>query len=182
MNTKTTSGFESPLLTKASSDSTISTSVPSLGSTNIDDWDELPLASQIHALLQLTKFVDKIIENDDCEPFRQPVDTEIYEDYLEFIDHPMDLGTVKDKLKKWQYLTAEDAAHDIALIWTNCMAYNEEEYAIWGTASKYDRAFRKHYKKVCKKRTYITFAYFRFWLLCVASSNHPCFKHHFQTT
>ena len=62
------------------------------------------------------------------EPFREPVPWKELGlvDYPTVIKHPMDLGTVKKKLKKKQYTTLYAVAEDVRLIWNNCMTYNAD--------------------------------------------------------
>lgn len=45
-------------------------------------------------------------------------------DYLEIINHPMDLSTVARKFKEDRYLYIEDVLDDLQLIWDNCKKYN----------------------------------------------------------
>jgi hypothetical protein len=47
-------------------------------------------------------------------------------DYPEIIKEPMDLGTVKQKIKERKYSTLYQVAEDVRTIWTNCMTYNQE--------------------------------------------------------
>lgn len=62
-----------------------------------------------------------------AEPFREPV---AYKelgllDYPTIIQKPMDLGTVKKKLKERQYASPADVNADVQLVWSNCMTYNQ---------------------------------------------------------
>ena len=61
------------------------------------------------------------------EPFRSPV---AYKelgllDYPTIISKPMDLGTIKKKLKDRQYSSPSELNADVTLVWTNCMTYNQ---------------------------------------------------------
>ena len=38
----------------------------------------------------------------------------------------MDLGTIKNKLKKHSYKTLYQVHEDIRLVWSNCMTYNAD--------------------------------------------------------
>jgi len=140
MKMKTTSSFETPLLTAASSDSTA-----------FDEWDQAPLVSQVEPLAKLAALVEKLIGSAESGPFRQPVDTMQYPDYLQVIKKPMDLGTIKKKLSSWQYCTATDAFDDVSLVWTNCMTYNEKGYPIHKLAAKYNRACIKFRVKISQE-------------------------------
>ena len=42
-----------------------------------------------------------------CEPFLEPVDTKEFSDYLDYVFHPMDIGTLEKKIKKKTYGSTE---------------------------------------------------------------------------
>lgn len=86
--------------------------------------------------------------------FLKPVDTVGLGliDYFDYIKHPMDLGTVKSKLKNSQYVMVQEAIDDIFQIWTNCKIYNMEGSDIYKMAETLEKHSRKliekHYKIV----------------------------------
>ncbi|KAN0062669.1 Transcriptional activator spt7 [Thecaphora frezii] len=47
-------------------------------------------------------------------------------DYYDVIKHPMDLGTMQKKVKTGQYKSKKQFAHDLDLIWDNCLKYNSD--------------------------------------------------------
>ena len=47
-------------------------------------------------------------------------------DYPQVVHTPMDLGTVREKLRRGEYSTPHQMADDVRLTWRNCMRYNEE--------------------------------------------------------
>lgn len=47
-------------------------------------------------------------------------------DYPNVVKYPMDLGTVKDKIKNSEYVHVEECLDDIQLVWDNCKNYNAE--------------------------------------------------------
>ncbi|TKY88787.1 hypothetical protein EX895_002418 [Sporisorium graminicola] len=47
-------------------------------------------------------------------------------DYYDVIKHPMDLGTMQKKVKSGQYKNKKQFAHDLNLIWDNCLLYNSD--------------------------------------------------------
>ena len=61
--------------------------------------------------------------------FNLPVDPERENvpDYFDVIKNPMDLGTVKDKLKSQQYNSVEEWKADIELIWNNAITYHGDK-------------------------------------------------------
>jgi len=56
--------------------------------------------------------------------FLNPVKTEMVPDYLKFIKHPMDLGTVENKIRSRLYNNPIEYRDDMRLIWMNCRRYN----------------------------------------------------------
>jgi len=97
----------------------------------------------------LQNVVDEIIENKESEPFRQPVDYKTLNliDYPIIIKHPMDLASVKKKLKAGKYKTVNDFLEDIQLIWDNCKLYNQEGSQIYKQAFKLEKVQKKLIKK-----------------------------------
>ncbi|KAK0549336.1 Transcriptional activator spt7 [Tilletia horrida] len=49
-------------------------------------------------------------------------------DYYDVIKHPMDLSTMQKKVKAGSYKNKKQFAHDLDLIWDNCLTYNSEPF------------------------------------------------------
>mmetsp|Transcript_26135 Transcript_26135/g.72068 ORF Transcript_26135/g.72068 Transcript_26135/m.72068 type:complete len:218 (+) Transcript_26135:216-869(+) len=79
-----------------------------------DDWKKLG------------KLVDVFYNRPDAEPFREPVDWKALGlfDYPQVVSEPMDLGTVKSRLKTKKYNTFAQVGADVNRIWENCKEYN----------------------------------------------------------
>lgn len=60
------------------------------------------------------------------EWFRDPVDHEALglTDYLQVIKEPQDLGSISKKLERNAYMSPEDFARDVRLVWQNAITYN----------------------------------------------------------
>ncbi|XP_068619340.1 bromodomain adjacent to zinc finger domain protein 1A-like [Battus philenor] len=71
-----------------------------------------------------------ILKHKDSWPFIDPVSVELVPDYLDVIDEPMDLSTVRDKLTEGQYATDEEMLADIALVFHNCFTYNKDTHPV----------------------------------------------------
>jgi len=102
------------------------------------------------ALRRLSKVVNSTFSRADCGPFREPVDwrgLELY-DYPKIIKKMMDLGTVKRKLERNQYKTAQECADDIRQIWTNCKTYNADGSDFYLLAEGFSKRFEDRYKKI----------------------------------
>lgn len=80
-----------------------------------------PIESVLHRIL------DQLEGKDDKEIFREPVDTDEVPDYMDIVKHPMDLGTMRQKLKRGMYVRIEDLEQDFGLMIRNCLAYNNKD-------------------------------------------------------
>ena len=56
--------------------------------------------------------------------FSVPVPKESFPDYYELIKNPMDYGTMKDKLERGEYRSAQAMQKDFILVNTNCLKFN----------------------------------------------------------
>lgn len=65
-------------------------------------------------------------------------------DYLEVVKKPMDLSTVRKKVKAGKYQTMEECLADLQLIWDNCRLYNMHDSLIVHNANRFER-FMKVY-------------------------------------
>ncbi|GAA6038367.1 hypothetical protein JCM8097_007613 [Rhodosporidiobolus ruineniae] len=65
-------------------------------------------------------------------PFYQPVDTNAYPQYLQYVKKPMDLSSIRSKLEHGQYPVPPYSAfeHDVRLIFKNCYAFNPPMSAV----------------------------------------------------
>lgn len=81
-------------------------------------------------------------------PFLNPVDPVAFNipDYFDIITKPMDLGTVKSKLKDNLYFTAEEFAADVRLTFANCMRYNPPVNTFHVMAKELDGIFTRKWK------------------------------------
>ncbi|EDQ92572.1 uncharacterized protein MONBRDRAFT_13985 [Monosiga brevicollis MX1] len=59
-------------------------------------------------------------------PFKKPVDWKKLGllSYPEIIANPMDLGTIRNKLRKKEYFSGRECLDDIELVWHNCQTFN----------------------------------------------------------
>ncbi|XP_046806773.1 bromodomain and WD repeat-containing protein 3 isoform X1 [Lucilia cuprina] len=89
----------------------------------------------------------------DSLPFREPVDTIEFPDYLEIIATPMDLRTVKEDLLGGNYEDPLDFAKDVRLIFQNSKNYNtnkrsREYLAIYSMTLRLSALFESQIKTV----------------------------------
>jgi len=74
--------------------------------------------------------------------FLEPVNTDVYTDYLDVVDSPMDLSTVREKLKSVKnYMGPKVFARDVRKVWNNCKVYNQHGSQIWHVADYMSKLF-----------------------------------------
>jgi len=90
--------------------------------------------------------LDRLCDDPFATIFLEPVDTEVYTDYLEVVDSPMDLSTVREKLKSVKnYMGPEVFARDVRKVWNNCKIYNQHGSQIWHVADYMSKLFERLY-------------------------------------
>ncbi|XP_068126479.1 bromodomain and WD repeat-containing protein 1 isoform X2 [Hyperolius riggenbachi] len=72
---------------------------------------------------QCMNLVDFIIECEDSQPFREPVDLEQYPDYHDVVKTPMDFGTIKENLEAGYYSSPLEFCKDMRLVFINAKLY-----------------------------------------------------------
>ncbi|XP_058462395.1 bromodomain-containing protein homolog isoform X2 [Malaya genurostris] len=75
----------------------------------------------------LHRILDQLEAKDVQEIFREPVDTDEVTDYLTVVKNPIDLGTMRQKLRSGFYTSIEDLEADVALMISNCLTYNNKD-------------------------------------------------------
>ena len=66
---------------------------------------------------------------------------EYYQDYLDTIDYPTDLTTIKEKIKDRLFNGINDWLQEVQTMFRNCMRYNVESSEIHQSAKKLQRFF-----------------------------------------
>ena len=61
------------------------------------------------------------------DPFEKPVPLDKYQDYKDYVDEPMNLEKVDDKIERGIYKTPDDFEYDVLLIFENCEKYNSQK-------------------------------------------------------
>ncbi len=81
--------------------------------------------------LQSKQILDRIRKVDCSKPFREPVDTKLYSDYLAVIQRPVDLATIESKLHEQEYVDFEDFCDDLRQIVRNSKLYNRNHTPVF---------------------------------------------------
>mmetsp|Transcript_22785 Transcript_22785/g.67140 ORF Transcript_22785/g.67140 Transcript_22785/m.67140 type:complete len:513 (-) Transcript_22785:289-1827(-) len=86
-------------------------------------------------------------------PFKEPVDADALgiPDYYEKIKHPMDLGTVQQKLASQQYEHPDDFVADVRQVFINCRTYNNPESDVYKMAVEVEQAFDRSWADTRQK-------------------------------
>eukprot|EP00177_Eucheuma_denticulatum_P008743 GFKZ01015883.1.p1 GENE.GFKZ01015883.1~~GFKZ01015883.1.p1 ORF type:complete len:500 (+),score=93.49 GFKZ01015883.1:80-1501(+) len=120
---------------------------PALGKRKRHTVESKPAVRDSEPFIFFQRLLRDLISRPVCQDFLRPVmdmwTPDQIPDYLERVRCPMDLGTVKEKLRGDRYVLREgrkyafdhDAcANDIRLIFENCMLYNDPESGLHATA------------------------------------------------
>ena len=68
--------------------------------------------------------------------FLQPVNSKLVPDYYSIIQHPMDLQTIRSKLRAHKYLSRESFLVDVNQIVSNCELYNGPRHSMTAAAQR----------------------------------------------
>lgn len=71
-------------------------------------------------------------------------------DYPKVIKHPMDLGTIKEKLKRGKYSHTTEFGQDVRLVWRNAKTYNAEGSEIFEAATELEATFDAKFAQLPK--------------------------------
>jgi len=101
------------------------------------------------------QIVRDLLLHEDSWPFTQAVNLREVPDYLELIATPMDLGTIKEKLKTLQYPDVDSFVSDVRLVFSNSDKYNLSTSDV-GQAGKnlekyFDKLFKENFSNTGKK-------------------------------
>lgn len=91
----------------------------------------------------------KLLEHPLSLAFQRPVDPELDRapNYFQVVSHPMDLGTIMRKLEDGEYLSTQEWAEHMNLVWANCMKYNNSNTMVYKEAE----ILAKKTKQICQR-------------------------------
>lgn len=104
---------------------------------------------------QLDDLLVKLSKNQNAYPFLEPVDPIALNipDYFEKIKNPMDISTIKMKLKQDIYENPEQLKDDMKLMFNNCYTYNHKETAVYKMGMELEKSFNNFYNKMFGQKT-----------------------------
>lgn len=85
------------------------------------------LSTEKSFLFFFRNLLNELLKNEAAWPFQTPVDAKQHPEYYECIKSPMDLSTMKKKMRNNQYHKREEFFRDVELILDNCRYYNEDD-------------------------------------------------------
>ncbi|KAH7907029.1 hypothetical protein BJ138DRAFT_1137716 [Hygrophoropsis aurantiaca] len=90
----------------------------------------------------------------ECGIFAQPVDPirDGCPTYFDEIEHPMDFGTMTDRLNAGKYSTMEEFSKDVQLIFNNCRKFNPPTTYPVTCADAVEKMFKKEWSKMTEKK------------------------------
>jgi hypothetical protein len=105
------------------------------------------------ALKSCSQILNRLMKNKISWIFGSPVDVDALNlhDYYDIIKHPMDLGTVRDKLTKNAYATPADFASDVRLTFNNALTYNPVGHEVNTAAMQFLTKFEELYRPIHEK-------------------------------
>ena len=83
------------------------------------------------------KLLERIWDDPYAVSFVDPVDTDLFEDYLDIVEEPMSLSEIKSRVEAGEYRRYNQHVkfmNDLRLIWKNCKNYNLYKSQIWHSA------------------------------------------------
>ena len=90
--------------------------------------------------------LDRLCDDPFASIFLEPVPLDVFTDYLDIVESPMDLQTIRERMrsvKNWQ--GPEVFARDVRKVWNNCKIYNQHGSQIWHVADYMSKLFERLY-------------------------------------
>ncbi|KAK7108775.1 PH-interacting protein-like [Littorina saxatilis] len=98
---------------------------------------------------QCSDLLSFMLECEDAGPFKEPVNREIYPNYYNVIENPMDLGTVEGRLVSEFYSSPVDFAKDVRLIFHNSRNFNTNKRSrIFSMTLRLSAMFEERVQKI----------------------------------
>lgn len=76
----------------------------------------------------LDEILNTIMSDPESWPFNKPVKKSEYPVYYQIIDNPLDFGTIKNRVKKYEYTSVDSFLNDIKLVRNNCFTFNGPDH------------------------------------------------------
>lgn len=112
----------------------------------------IPGAITLEDIPKINSIICTLEADPKCQVFLTPVNCEEEGllDYLQIVSTPMDISTIRAKLKNSNYSSAQEVINDLMLIWRNCKIYNIEGSDIYKCAEHMEKLAKKTIEKFYK--------------------------------
>lgn len=88
--------------------------------------------------------IDAMLNNSASWPFKDPVGIDLAPDYYEIIKEPVDLKTMREKVRRGEYANTPDFLRDIDLLFLNARTYNKKDTVYYKMADKLEDSVRSY--------------------------------------
>jgi hypothetical protein len=91
-----------------------------------------------------SKVLKSLLKHKHVWPFRTPVDAKALNipDYYRIVKHPMDLGTINERLDNNYYWSGQECIRDIDQVFANCYLYNKPDQDVVVMAKMVEQLYR----------------------------------------
>jgi histone acetyltransferase len=86
--------------------------------------------------------IEQMLNHTSSWPFKDPVGRDVAPDYYDIITNPIDIKTIKEKVRQGQYDTLEKFVDDVRRIFKNARTYNKEDTVYYKMADKLEEYIR----------------------------------------
>ena len=104
-------------------------------------WEKIAKRMMTH-LTNVTKVPNAWIFLEPVDPVKLSIP-----DYFDKISHPMDFGTIKEKLGQHKYLNMKHFLQEVELVFSNCFQYNDENSPVTAMG----RSVEEEYFRQCEQ-------------------------------
>lgn len=84
--------------------------------------------------------IDNMLNNSASWPFKEPVGIDLAPDYYEIIKNPIDLKTMREKVRRGEYSDVSEFLRDVELLFSNARTYNKKDTVYYKMADKLEES------------------------------------------
>ena len=118
----------------------------------IEDVPGVTLPAQQKSLeAQISDIIEAAFSHKSSWPFQDPVDVKEATDYLEIVQSPTDLSTMRKRNSQRGFRTAESFKLEMKLMFDNCFAYNGKDTVYTREAVILEKFVMPRIERLCKK-------------------------------
>lgn len=92
--------------------------------------------------------IEQMLSHTSSWPFKDPVGRDAAPDYYDTISNPIDIKTIRERVKQGQYDTLEKFVEDVQRIFDNARTYNKEDTVYYKMANKLEEFIQPFLKQL----------------------------------